>query len=723
MPLLLKTKKDLVKSFQAGGSTGFYATAGFNPVQRPIYNPGALLKAYKPNIQDAKVSKEKESKPAEFKFDGEGHKLDNEVGNQVINDALNKVLLARQYNRPESEINALEQQVAIKLSEINNAKRRSLELTQNTEKQVLGTDNKASGNLVFNNGNYFGTYKKRNPDNTISVEDKEMNVFDFADLAEKNIKLISEGKKPNEAFQPITYDELFRKRNNEYTSIGSDPNDPKNGDKIISTIASGGMGVDAAKHYLQETFAQLGKTDQSELKKLSERTDGVSSTSAVEEKYANNKEQLRDLEAQWKHLLDPKVKNALKREAWNNVLNNNIGSLPKDKKEREERLNQLAEIEYTTILKGVLNPKIIQSRGSKSVDTELDKLGSDDAGGTEGLTKLDHYMSDFLGEQKDLSFESFVETSKLAKDLKGNKNLMTTIPATNATSATGWVGKKVSEKEENHNIDVANGAEEDKARPIAVKFSELVGDDKNPSPFSSESLNNAVYITGDKISADIKARSIVLPGSDTDIVYMPVDKDSGKTIVGSKIEAKAIMPYLESYKSKMAMAANKYNTNKNKPGAQAIFYTETKAATDEINRVLGHEKLNMKIQAYHKQRMMVRVYDEDELNKETKDKWGVPFKPMDVMSKNYSESNSEGDPIVEPTLYNLLDSGFDRLGIQSKTGNVNDEDTHIYDALFPIPVLHEFAELSGDNLISKEELTIRHNLKKQSAISGQVKIK
>jgi len=83
MPLLLKFNKAKIKSFQAGGSTQFYATAGFNasPTKFAIYNPGKLLEAYKPDLSESPETKVKKeaTKPAEFKFDGKGHRLDNEI--------------------------------------------------------------------------------------------------------------------------------------------------------------------------------------------------------------------------------------------------------------------------------------------------------------------------------------------------------------------------------------------------------------------------------------------------------------------------------------------------------------------------------------------------------------------------------------------------------------------------------------------------------------------
>jgi hypothetical protein len=547
MPLLLKFNKAKIKSFQAGGSTQFYATAGFNasPTKFAIYNPGKLLEAYKPDLSESPETKVKKevTKPAEFKFDGKGHKLDNEIGNQVISKALQKIRDARSLNMSEQVVAEAEQDAAMLLANISNQKEQSLKQTELTQANVI-TENLAGTNYVFNNGKYFGTNYFIDKDGQGRAVDKEMDAFEFADLLIKNEKLEKEGKKPESVFVPMDYNSLFEKRNSKYTSIngGNAVTDGKSGDEIISTIAANGMGVEKAKKFLNESFDRLGENQQAELKATSSSIQGVASTSSSTEKYGNNLAQLQRLEDQWGIALEPRVKNALKRQAWNNVIGSKISTLSEDKSKRDEQLDELVAIEYTKILKSVLDPKIKVEYSNAALNKEIVKnaLGS---GADVDKFNIGKYLLDvYNADKKTQSLSEFIPSEQLDQiAITANK------PSTKLT-LTAATGKALS-KEEQEKINEEEKLKVNKNIAINIKMKEAPNASKYLNDRSAEIADpkyktdedkrylrvGDLSLSGSPISSIKNARTlnnielgnnisdmVILPEKGMQIAWMPV---------------------------------------------------------------------------------------------------------------------------------------------------------------------------------------------------------
>jgi len=628
MPLLLKFNKAKIKSFQAGGSTQFYATAGFNasPTKFAVYNPGKLLEAYKPDLSESPETKVKKeaTKPAEFKFDGKGHELDNIIGNQVMSQALQKIRDARSLNMSEQVVAEAEQDAAMLLANISNQKEQSLKQTELTYADVI-KENLAGTNYVFNNGKYFGTNYFIDKDGQGKAVDKEMDAFEFAELLKKNEKLKEEGKKPESIFVPMDYNSLFEKRNSKYTSIngGNAMTDGKSGDEIISTIAAGGMGVEKAKKFLEESFNKLGEDKQAELKATSSSIQGVASTSSSTEKYGNNLEQLKRLEDQWGRALEPRVKNALERQAWNNVIGSGIANLAEDKGKRDEQLRQLVAIEYTKILKSVLDPKISIEYSNSALNKAIIKAGSEGGAGVDkfniGKYLLDPYSADkktqslveFIPNEqlKDVSITAKKPTTKLTltaasgkaiskeeqakideeEKLKVNTNLTAVIKIKEAGNATKYLGDRSAEI-----ADPKNKIDEDK-RYLRVGDFGVTG-----APVSS--IKNARTLNNIQLG-DALQDMVILKEKGMQIAWMPVYRKA--TTVGNRPVGEdefALNPGPEE-ETKLKEFINAYEKERSaldaKATAQQIDPKELGRQVGQLNDLYKDQFSKYKIEPYY----------------------------------------------------------------------------------------------------------------------------
>lgn len=696
MPLLLKFKKDLVKSFQYGGSTSFFATAGFNPVQRPVYNPGALLGAYAPQLSpQAGIPKEAKSEPFKLDFTGKGHNNDETVASDSMQSIYNKYQAALVAGVDTTQ---LEAEMAFRQHTINNAKNNSLLITAEAKKSALD-EGKAGDNYVFQDGYFWGTKKEKGKDGKWTNVDQKVPAEEFISLVVDN----KDKKDVNSVFIPLTYNQAFNKRNsspeNEYLFT--------NGDKVVSEILASGMGNAKANSSLDELFAGLGGEDKSKLINSVSKANGATEGTMTSSSYEDNINNLNEVQSLMRDFIDPKIKNAVERQAWLNIPSDILGKakdLPAD--EKSKLLDGEFKKQYINILSAKLGIRRKTSeKEGVSMKTLVDKLknkaDSGDAG--DALDKIPTYVTDLNGEDFKLGVESFIASGDGYKNLfiKQKQNVFTVLSATKAESASNWLGQKITNEKTTYD-NMADDKKSDSKASEGVSFNEL--NDKG-SPFAWKSLQNAVFFSGDKINEEIKNRSIVDPNATVDIVYLPVNSE-GKTIIESENAGKMIEP-LKTYKTETDNLKLKLN---NKGISEADYIKELKALTTKVEYNLE----GYKMKAFHKVRMVARMGNKDQVD--NADKSGVT--PKDFMSASYADSKGTSTAALSSDQYNNVDSMFDHMGVASDKTKFNTDHTYTYDALLPLPMFHEFFELQDNVLTFKTENMLESMYKKNETVNG-----
>jgi hypothetical protein len=413
MPLLLKFKKDRIKSFQFGGVTNFYSTYTVKEAQQPKYNPGALLEAYSPmkaGAAEAAKEKPKEIKAPKIETAGFGHSNDNLYSQDLVKKELDKLYDMYEYDRPAVEIARQESNIATLQNILNTANKNFQDNTSKVRTEVIDK-NEASQNFIYTNndfnnidGEFWVTHVKEENGKVIK-QDKKVSATDYYIKLNENQKLLEENKSPKDYFVKNTYNEGFHKRETDSNYLQEQGND------FVTNILSGGLNPDKAVEELQKKFQNLGKEDVGKTITLLNKTEGKTSGTSEKDYSSDNIKELQAVLDSFGQHIDVKVQNALMARAWQSINTNELNDVIEKHKDDDEKvkksnikneLKNLVYTKYSNILQKVVDPK----RQIKSVESDSLKELEDkqklfaDAGVGKSEKELAEEVADIIAGEK-----------------------------------------------------------------------------------------------------------------------------------------------------------------------------------------------------------------------------------------------------------------------------------------------------------------------------------
>lgn len=697
MPLLFKSKKDLVKSFQYGGSTNFYATAGFKPTQRPIYNPGALLQVYAPKIPAAATSLPKEDKSIlKLDFEGKGHNNDESAAIDIMKQKYDNYKNAVAHNMNPDYLNTLESDMMFTQRSLNNSKNNSLELTKEAKKEAFD-NNKASGNLIFKDGNFFGTLSKKNKDGKWESIDTEIPADEYYSLISDN--KTKDNNAINTYFVPETYNQAFNKRHNS----NSQEYMFSNGDKIVSTILQQGMGNEKALIELNNIFAGLGEEKKAQVVSSAKKANGILEATTSQESYADNLKNLKASGALIDKFVDPKIKSAVERQAW---LNMPSSVFEKAKNLEPQQKKQLFKIEadkqYWNIISDMLDirKKTSESEGT-TVKDMIDRLPKEGSGsGSEKSTPEAGPVLDILvGDPKD----NFLETLVINKDDLKKSSLSIKLPSNWALLNPIVVEKITQENEADSQLDpdknIASSLKVQKAISATKikneKLLEARSRDKGTGYLSLSDLslgetafsNVSEAQTLNNVNIGKYADNIsVSESGDVNITWMPFEKESGRFLLSGedKDKTKELSEAIQIYNKTIAEAKRRFQLPDKDP--QKISANRFGEIIDENDSDFTSRFKDYKMKPFHQLKVGIDIpaIVKDEREKERLLKVASP----ELDSNSFIEGS---------TMYNYnksLNGGFFNFS--------DNDDIRYIDVFIPIPHIAQLREIAGKNVYTPD---------------------
>jgi hypothetical protein len=409
----------------------------------------------------------------------------------------------------------------------------------------------------------------------------------------------------------MTYEELFEKRNSEYTSIPYDSRIEPNGDKIISTIANMGMGMEKVKDELRNSFNSLGETKVSQIIKFSEKIGDQSSIKLSEDFYTTNAPQLASVFKEWKNSLSDITKNTISRQAWNNVLANSDKrkTLSEDKEKRDKQLGDYVNKEYTDILLDIIDSKRKYTIKDKDVTNQILDLAASGSSAETKTPEAGVVLDVLIGDPIKKPFvetlvvnNQFVKKSTIkykrptnwtllpkatqefiikeeeeANRLDPNKNILTSVKSQKAPATTKIKNAKIVE------------AKKDKLWvSLADMSTGVTTGDNSKTGFSN--IGDATTLNNINIGKFADKISVTEEG-EVYITWLPVNKSTGDMMLSgdNEEETAALALNIQNYNKNLEAAQKKYKADQDaKEFGEIIDNLNT-----EFNEKFGNYEMKM----------------------------------------------------------------------------------------------------------------------------------